>query len=90
MTVKLDAMAVKDDQEKKEKKRTTGARLTKSSGPSITGEGDGKIGGDFVLQANPGFISARIAVYDRIMEKQRAAINGTFVLCLTMFVITMY
>lgn len=71
ITVQMDKIQVSS-----EKKRTEGGRLTKSSGPSITGEGDNKIGGEFTIGPNPEFIARRVAVYDRIMEKQRAIIEG--------------
>lgn len=58
------------------KKRTEGTRMTESSGPSINTDGTAKIGGVFKVSENPEFIQYRIQVYDRIMAKQRAAIDG--------------
>ncbi|TDH73530.1 hypothetical protein CCR75_007654 [Bremia lactucae] len=47
-------------------------RLTKGSGPKVTGEASKtKIGGTFTLTPNPPFVAARVAVYDRIMAEQK-------------------
>lgn len=58
------------------KKRTEGGRILKASGPQITGTGDNKIGGAFELSVNPTFIQRRMDVYDRMLAKQQAQIEG--------------
>jgi threonyl-tRNA synthetase len=56
--------------EKEMKRQQT--RLTKASGPSITDSH--KIGGPFTIEPNPAFLQRRIAVYDRVMARQKAEI----------------
>ncbi|GLE01024.1 hypothetical protein PINS_up009837 [Pythium insidiosum] len=50
-------------------------RLTTASGPSIDATNQ-KIGGAFTLTPNPPFLAKRVAVYDRIMARQRAEIEA--------------
>ncbi|RHZ23508.1 hypothetical protein DYB37_002951 [Aphanomyces astaci] len=47
-------------------------RLTKASGPSIVDST--KIGLPFTVEPNPAFLQRRIAVYDRVMAKQKEEI----------------
>uniref|UniRef100_A0AAV1VIP7 Probable threonine--tRNA ligase, cytoplasmic n=1 Tax=Peronospora matthiolae TaxID=2874970 RepID=A0AAV1VIP7_9STRA len=52
-------------------------RLTKESGPKISGAASSlKIGGPFTVTPTPPFVSARVAVYDRIMANQKQQIEA--------------
>ncbi|CAH0479382.1 unnamed protein product [Peronospora belbahrii] len=52
-------------------------RLTKESGPKVTGlASETKIGGTFTTTPNPPFVTARVAVYDRIMAEQKQQLEA--------------
>ena len=65
----LDAVSV-DGVELKEGRDKD--RLTTATEGTIKSKGALKIGGEIKLGPNPAFIDTRIAIYDRIMEKQKA------------------
>ena len=55
--------------------RTEGKRATAGGGASISGTAD-RIGGDFAVSANPEWIAKRLAVLERIKERNAAAMAG--------------